>query len=218
MASPRLIVVGADKGGVGKTVLSRLLLRRLPPGSRAVDTEGKLRRFYPDAMLIDATKTDDQIRLFDSMPAVTLVDVRAGLLSELLGSMRDMALLDDVSRGALALTVVHVLGPNSASLEEVAPTAAVLGRGAQHVLVKNYVSAGAQFFDFNPEAVRKYLGDMAVVEVTHLDDRVAEAVDDRAQTYDAFVADEANSLVLRRKLAHWLFLTGEALGAARVDL
>ena len=50
---PTLILVGADKGGVGKTTISRALLdyfARKNVLTRAFDTEnprGSLRRFYP---------------------------------------------------------------------------------------------------------------------------------------------------------------------------
>ena len=54
MAKPAVIIVGADKGGVGKTTVSRTLLdyfaaRRVPV--RAFDTEtprGTLKRFHPE--------------------------------------------------------------------------------------------------------------------------------------------------------------------------
>ena len=50
---PTLILVGADKGGVGKTTVSRILLdyfARKNVLTRAFDTEnprGSLKRFYP---------------------------------------------------------------------------------------------------------------------------------------------------------------------------
>ena len=50
---PTLILVGADKGGVGKTTISRALLdffARKNVLTRAFDTEnprGSLKRFYP---------------------------------------------------------------------------------------------------------------------------------------------------------------------------
>ena len=55
MAKPAVILVGADKGGVGKTTVSRALLdyfiaHNIP--TRAFDTEsprGTLKRFHPDA-------------------------------------------------------------------------------------------------------------------------------------------------------------------------
>src|SRR5690349_17288784 len=54
MSKPAVIIVGADKGGVGKTTVTRTLLdyfnaRKIP--TRAFDTEapkGTLKRFHPD--------------------------------------------------------------------------------------------------------------------------------------------------------------------------
>src|SRR3981189_3527196 len=54
MSKPAVIIVGADKGGVGKTTITRTLLdyfsaRKVP--TRAFDTEspkGTLKRFHPD--------------------------------------------------------------------------------------------------------------------------------------------------------------------------
>src|SRR3984893_5731602 len=61
MAKPALILVGADKGGVGKTTIARTLLyyftaHHVP--TRAFDSEspkGTLKRFHPDvADIVDA--------------------------------------------------------------------------------------------------------------------------------------------------------------------
>ena len=54
MAKPAVIVVGADKGGVGKTTVSRTLLDYFTAHhtpTRAFDSEapkGTLKRFHPD--------------------------------------------------------------------------------------------------------------------------------------------------------------------------
>ena len=53
MAKPAVVVVGADKGGVGKTTVSRTLLDYFSANNvptRAFDTEhprGTLKRFHP---------------------------------------------------------------------------------------------------------------------------------------------------------------------------
>ncbi len=69
-----MIVVGADKGGVGKTTVSRTLLdyftaHHVP--TRAFDTEspkGTLKRFHPDISdIVDATSVPDQMRIFDTL-------------------------------------------------------------------------------------------------------------------------------------------------------
>jgi MinD-like ATPase involved in chromosome partitioning or flagellar assembly len=92
MAKPALILVGADKGGVGKTTVARTLLdyftaHHVP--TRAFDTEtpkGTLKRFYRDVSeVVDATAVADQMRIIDTLSTtdatVTVVDVRAGLMS-----------------------------------------------------------------------------------------------------------------------------------------
>ncbi|HYJ89410.1 MAG TPA: hypothetical protein VEW46_25335, partial [Pyrinomonadaceae bacterium] len=68
---PAVILVGADKGGVGKTTISRALLdyfvvHNIP--TRAFDTEapkGTLRRFHPDiTKVVDISSTADQMKSF----------------------------------------------------------------------------------------------------------------------------------------------------------
>jgi MinD-like ATPase involved in chromosome partitioning or flagellar assembly len=91
MARPAVILVGADKGGVGKTTVSRTLLdyfasRKVP--TRAFDTEcprGTLNRFHPDITdVVDVTSVPDQMKIFDTIESsaaqITLIDVRAGLM------------------------------------------------------------------------------------------------------------------------------------------
>ena len=105
MAKPVVIVVGADKGGVGKTTVSRTLLDYFSANNvptRAFDTEsprGTLKRFHPDITeIVDMTTTSDQMKIFDTLnaasPSVTVIDVRAGLLSPALASLRDIGFLD----------------------------------------------------------------------------------------------------------------------------
>ena len=88
MAKPAVIVVGADKGGVGKTTVSRTLLDYFNANSvptRAFDTEsprGTLKRFHPDITeIVDITSVADQMRIFDTLSStdanVTVIDVRA---------------------------------------------------------------------------------------------------------------------------------------------
>src|SRR6478672_8027946 len=105
MAKPAVIVVGADKGGVGKTTVSRALLdyfiaHNIP--TRAFDTEsprGTLKRFHPDVTeVVDITTTGDQMKIFDTLSStdaqITVIDVRAGLLSPTLRALNDIGFLD----------------------------------------------------------------------------------------------------------------------------
>src|SRR3979490_1915979 len=101
MAKPVVIVVGADKGGVGKTTVARTLLDYFSPNNvptRAFDTEsprGTLKRFHPDTTeIVDVTSTSDQMKIIDTLNTastrLTAIDVRAGLLSPTLAALRDI--------------------------------------------------------------------------------------------------------------------------------
>src|SRR6516225_2761935 len=73
MAKPAVIVVGADKGGVGKTTVSRTLLDYFAANNvatRAFDTESRatLKRFHPHVSeIVDMTSTADQMKIFDTL-------------------------------------------------------------------------------------------------------------------------------------------------------
>ena len=150
MAKPAVIVVGADKGGVGKTTVSRTLLDYFTANNvptRAFDTEsprGTLKRFHPDITeIVDMTTTSDQMKIFDTLnaaqPSVTVIDVRAGLLSPALASLRDIGFLDAAKSGQITFAVFHILGPSIASLDEIAETANFMP-GAKYFLVKNFIN------------------------------------------------------------------------------
>src|ERR1700733_7121546 len=109
MAKSAIVIVGADKGGVGKTTVARTLLDYLlahQAHTRAFDTEsprGTLKRFHPDGTsIVDATMVADQMRIFDTLnapdPLVTVIDLRAGLLSPTLKALRDIGFFAAVKR------------------------------------------------------------------------------------------------------------------------
>ena len=165
MAKPVVIVVGADKGGVGKTTVSRTLLDYFSANNvptRAFDTEsprGTLKRFHPDITeIVDMTTTADQMKIFDTLnaasPSVTVIDVRAGLLSPALASLRDIGFLDAAKAGQITFAVFHILGPSIASLDEIAETANFM-QGAKYFLVKNFIN-DTQFFQWDQATYNSY--------------------------------------------------------------
>ena len=147
---PVVIMVGADKGGTGKTHTCRALLdwldERLPPGSktRVFDTQwpnGDLRNFRLGVDIVNILNIEDQMIVFDNIEDVqaTVVDVSAGHLFPSLETMDRAGLLRDVAKGDIRMIVMHVIGPTIASLGEVGEVMARIGGGAvRHVLVKNH--------------------------------------------------------------------------------
>src|SRR5437764_11224241 len=71
---PAVILVGADKGGVGKTTVARALADYLTGKNiltRAFDTEsprGTLKRFHGDMTeIVDIDSTSDQMKIIDTL-------------------------------------------------------------------------------------------------------------------------------------------------------
>src|SRR6266481_2281307 len=131
MAKPAVVLIGADKGGVGKTTIARTLLDYLSSNqirSRAFDTEspkGALKRFHPDITeVVDIDLVTDQMKIFDTLnardDAVTLIDIRAGLMSRTLTMLDDIGFIGAAAEGQISFVVFHILGPTIASLEEIA--------------------------------------------------------------------------------------------------
>ena len=134
MTQPAVVLIGADKGGVGKTTVARTLLDYLARHqirARAFDTEhprGTLKRFYPNVTdVVDINDVPDQMRIFDTVnstdAAVSLIDVRSGLLSPTLRALRNIGFIEAAKKGEITFVVFHILGPSIASLDEIAETA-----------------------------------------------------------------------------------------------
>jgi len=223
MTKPSVIVVGADKGGVGKTTVSRTLLdyftaHHVP--TRAFDSEspkGTLKRFHPDVTeVVDVTSVPDQMKIFDTLSnddsKVTVIDVRAGLLSPTLRALRDIGFLDSVKKGQITFAVFHILGSSIASLNEIEETASFTA-DAKYFLVKNYVN-NTSFFEWDQAthaAYFKKLKDAVEITIPKLNEMAYEQVELASVPFLTFVAnknpkgDAANySFVLRGYVRHWL--------------
>jgi hypothetical protein len=223
MAKPVVIVVGADKGGVGKTTVSRTLLDYFDANSipaRAFDTEsprGTLKRFHPEITeIVDMTTTSDQMKIFDTLnaatPSVTVIDVRAGLMSPTLASLRDIGFLDAAKSGQITFAVFHMLGPSIASLDEIAETANFM-QGAKYFLVKTYIN-DTNFFEWDKTTYNFYfrkLQDAIELSIPKLNEMASEQVEVASVPFLKFVANKGvddkpadYSFVLRGYVRHWL--------------
>jgi hypothetical protein len=204
---PRVIVVGADKGGVGKTTVSRVMLdyftnAHLQP--RAFDTEkketGVLKRFHPSITeIVDFSKVDGQMRVLDSLKTspLTLIDCRANLLLDSLDTLANIGFLDKVKNGEITIQTFHVLDGSVAALDEVADAAKILNNEGYYV-VRNHINDRA-FFSWS-ETRSKIAG--TVVDVPKLDERASEAVDDMGVSFEEFIS-KTDSDVLRGYVKHW---------------
>ncbi|APF36220.1 hypothetical protein IMF23_00420 [Chelatococcus daeguensis] len=218
-----VILVGADKGGVGKTTTCRGLLdylidRNILP--RAFDTEtprGTLQRFHPDITeIVDLSLTAGQMRIIDTLSRTdvkaSVVDVRAGQMGRTLAALRDMGFLEAVAEKRFNFIVLHVLGPSIASLDEIAETAPFTS-DAQYFLVKNKVN-DTTFFDWSPSTSKAYFGKVKCageITIPKLNEMAYEQVELAGTSFSTFIADKSrdgeeagHSFVLRGYVRSWL--------------
>jgi hypothetical protein len=223
MAKPTVILVGADKGGVGKTTVARTLLDYFSAHHtpvRAFDTEsprGTLKRFHPDITeVVDVTSVADQMRIFDTLGGadarVTVIDVRAGLLSPTLQALSEIGFIESAKKDQITFAVFHILGPSIASLNEIAETSRSVG-DASYFLVKNRINE-TTFFEWDPATYNSYfkqIKDASEISIPKLNEMACEQVEVASTPFVSFIAnknakdEQANfSFVLRGYVRHWL--------------
>lgn len=219
---PAVILVGADKGGVGKTTVSRALLDFLARKSipaRAFDTEnprGTLHRFYPTiSEIIDLGNVADQMKILDTLDSakvnVTVVDLKAGSLSVALDTFERIGVLKAARDGQFDLGLMHIVGPSVASLDEIAEVAPYV-EGLHYMLARNFIN-DTNFFEWDNETYNKYFANLkrsGEIEVPKLNEMAYEQVDLAGVTFNNFIANKAAnhedanfSFVLRGYVRKW---------------
>ncbi|HMT13969.1 MAG TPA: hypothetical protein PKE19_04390 [Aestuariivirga sp.] len=219
---PTLILVGADKGGVGKTTISRSVLdyfARKNILTRAFDTEnprGSLRRFYPgQTEVIDLGNVAHQMKVLDTMETanvpVTVVDLKAGNLSYALDIFERIGVLEAARNGDFNLGLFHVVGPSIASLDEIGEIARYLN-GIQYVLTRNFINE-TNFFEWDEATHKKYFAQIPKaheINIPKLNEMAYEQVDVAGVTFKDFIDNKAAdgtpgkfSFVLRGYVRKW---------------
>lgn len=220
---PTVILVGADKGGVGKTTVSRVLLDYLAGHNvltRAFDTEyprGTLLRFHPEAAeVVDITSTTDQMRVLDTLNTsqvkVSVIDTRAGGFATALRALQEVGFLDAAASGEFNFIIFHLLGPSIASLDEIAEVARFV-TNARYFLVKNYIN-DTTFFEWDPSTYASYFSKVKCageITVPKLNATAYEQVEIAGVPFSTFVSNRTregtnaeHSFVLRGYVRSWL--------------
>ncbi len=219
---PTLILVGADKGGVGKTTISRAILDFLARKNilaRAFDTEnprGTLHRFYPtNSEIIDLKAVADQMKVLDTMESskvpVTVVDLKAGNLSAALDTFDRIGVLEAARDGQFNLGLIHVVGPSVASLDEINEVSKYIN-GIDYIIARNFINE-TNFFEWDEQTYKRYFSNLngaAEIDVPKLNEMAYEQVDLAGVTFNNFIANKAASgragkfsFVLRGYVKKW---------------
>ena len=207
---PVIVLVGADKGGVGKTTVARAVadyLQALEP--RLIDTQvpaGDFRGFYPKAEVLDLTATTGQMQIFDRPVPLTIIDVGAGLLARTVATLEKVGILNDVRAGTVRVVLLYLLGPSVASLSEVVEANRTISGKLELFFVKNHINA-TEYYGWEKDS---RFGDALaamkprMIDVPQLDEIAAESVQQRGQPFSSFMTDAANSRILRGYVADWM--------------
>lgn len=216
MGHPLLVIVGADKGGVGKTTVSRVLMDYFPAQGmdvRAFDTQipnGVLKRFHPGKTeLVDVSTLAGKMRVFDNLngAAVTVLDLAAGLLTPTIDTLRETGFIDMVKDGLANIAVLHVVGSSVASLEEVKTITAAV-EGLKLFVVSNPVS--------DTPTPREAFGDAIVLDFPKLNDGTFQAIDAASLPFTRFCA-ETKSPIMKGYTVRWLATCFKALEVCRFN-
>src|SRR5205809_5630227 len=162
------------------------------------------------------TLVADQMKIFDTLnsseAAVTVIDVRAGLMSPTLKALRDIGFIEAAKKGQITFAVFHILGPSIASLDEIAETAAYLG-DAKYFMVKNFINS-THFFEWDEATHSSYfkrIKDAVEISIPKLNEMATEQVELASVPYLTFIANKKQSgepasysFVLRGYVRHWL--------------
>jgi hypothetical protein len=219
---PTVIMIGADKGGVGKTTIARTMLDYLAARNtlaRAFDAEyprGTLKRFHPDVTeIINITTAADQMKMIDTLATsqvrMSVIDIRAGLLSPTLKAFTDNGFFDLVRAGDINFALFHVVGPSVASLDEISDVLPYAN--GNYYVVKNFINE-TSFFEWNPAIYQSYfklVKHASEINIPKLNEMAYEQVELAGVPFSTFIANKTQegqpadySLVLRGYVRTWL--------------
>ncbi len=233
MLESSLIIVGANKGGVGKTTVTRALIEYFEIKNypfKVYDTQspsGNLRRYHPEfTEIIDIDDTRDQCRLLDDLDTpgrVTIVDLRAGALFSTLRLLRECGVFEAAAEGRLNVSVLHLIGASHASVAEVEDAAPLLD-GCNYRIVTNFAGDRGRLRRGAITSKTNSEGSAREILIPRLDSLAFETVELSGASFTSFVLDQvppgkprASSFVLRGYVKTWLERVWDNFEAAGVD-
>jgi hypothetical protein len=219
----RLILVHGDKGGVGKSTLSRGLLDylyrkiRVPIVYDADARNSQVHRFYKDIFpieqlnlrkgiafdkilnrLADGKKTTDKYNVFVDFPAQA-----GGDIEETFSEMRFIDALDSI--GA-RITLLFVMGRSMDSVNALQTASEVFGSSCDFVVVKNKFFGDPDHYNlYDSSQIRPNLIKAGAKEVL-MPNLARDAYDavDRASLPFFKVAESELSLSIKARVSSWL--------------
>ncbi len=200
LSAPKHILIGhGDKGGVGKSLFTRLLLQYHLDRNIGVDAYdsddkvGDLKRFYKEKVeacsLTNAASIGPVLdRLMDApdAPNTALIDVAGGRGEDIATWLSRSQAINAAEAGHLGIVIFFLIGSTASSLALLKDNMKSLGAKVGWVVVQNHFFT--QSFDHykNDVELQKLLGEVDAYEyaLSALDQVVAQRLDRNGWTFD----------------------------------
>jgi len=232
-AQSSILLIGGEKGGVGKSLVSRALAQYFIDHSMpfvGFDTDrshGALMRFYADyasPILIDRYEALDHIvEAAVERPGIrVLVDLAAQTHAPLVAWMDDSGVLDLAPENALRITYWHVMDTGRDSVDLLRQVLERFHDRLNYVVVRNQLR-GNDFSNLDKSGLLDRLSDLSgrVVEIKQLHQSVIQKIDARDSSFWAAKQSGAEfgaglGLMERQRLKTWINNVFAEFDAARV--
>mgnify|MGYP002654191581 CR=1 FL=1 len=216
-----ILLIGGEKGGVGKSLVSRALAQYFIDHSMpfvGFDTDrshGALMRFYADyasPILIDRYEALDHIvETAVEHPGIrVLVDLAAQTHAPLVAWMDDSGVLDLAPENALRITYWHVMDTGRDSVDLLRQVLERFHDRLNYVVVRNQLR-GNDFSNLEKSGLLDRLSDLGgrVVEIKQLHQSVIQKIDARDSSFWAAKQSGAEfgaglGLMERQRLKTWI--------------
>jgi len=232
-ALSRIHLIGGEKGGVGKSMVSRLLAQyfidhQMPfVGFDTDRSHGSLLRFYADyasPALVDRYEALDAIveAAVEQPGRRVLVDLAAQTHDALVQWMEESGVLDMADLSGIQITYWHVMDAGRDSVDLLARLLDRFGQRLNYVVVRNQLR-GDDFgqLDRSGELERARGLGAQVMDLKKLHDAVVQKIDVRNSSFWAArhataVEGPGLGLMERQRLKMWMNNTYAAIGALGV--
>lgn len=213
-----IYIVCSDKARNGKTLFARLYADRLSLSGNSrlhvFDTDyphGGIASYFPDdSDIIDLSRTQDQMQLFDTMitePGINyVVDLQASLLARFFSIFHDIAFDEGAREAGVGVVVYFIVDRSLNSIHEAERVREQL-RCSEFVLVHNEAIGNALAIPGAAEEYEDIEKDRDLL-FPRLSDETLALVESPTFTFSDFIAGKSEELPveIRRELWHFLEL------------
>jgi len=204
----RIHFVGGEKGGVGKSVVARVLAqwfidRQIPfAGVDADQSHGVLIRSYGECtQRVNLAKPESADQIMDRALGAdrrVLVDLPGQSAEALKAWLSEADILPFAAEMGIAFTYWHVIDGGFASVSELERALGYFGEKLQHVVVKNF-GRGSDFTAFDQSDARRRLDELKgrIIEIAELQPSSMYTIDHGAYSFWAAIHTSEGERALR---------------------